>query len=746
MADEDSILDVLIKITEDPIAEQWRNIFMGDRTFAVKVQGVADVAQPKSATVPRSTTAQTLEVAFWRESLKHFPIFARYEREFKSLSKDITTGISTLHGLGRAALGLGGAGVAGAALASLYGLGRDAAFRGRFAAGIGGQAGSATAADIYLQRYINPQAGLAAVARGQNDITSPQYLGLNLLGLAGRQNEDPAKLLGEAAVAWSRISKTMDKTAALTMANAMKVDSIFDQETLIRLRETRTEDVEAQNKLIVAHQEEYDLTKDQIKIWTDLGQKVNASGSALANYFEKKLIDAAPEIDKFIDDVTTVGKELADLSVVAIKFATDVNYWLNKIEDFSLAPGKYLWKGDVTPATGAMEGIPEGGMDFRTKPETKPIPDIPIPPSLTDGPKGKLRPVPRIHSPVNNPPLNSTIDGGAAINERPDDIFGGVTRVGIFTPKIEKLNKEVVSTSDNLDAFSRKLVDSSRQFDSFNTSIKDFKTFLDKAPIDVGGGVSSGATMPDISGAPRATSTIMPRGGGLQGGIGIKPSKEPLIAGGGHVDANSLSTATKLTRDLEKDFGLTRTQAMGIVGNLAHESGDFKEMQEKGQPMGRGGWGWAQWTGPRRREFFDVTAGMDPKSYEANYKMLKHDLEGDYRKSVAELKRQNTIEGAATSFERTFERAGVVAMGSRINRGERYNKAVPQDLDSATSAAGITPAAQPARPVSKPTPHIGDMSLYQQNQGLQVNVSNSAGSNVTVQSAMLGYGAGSFIT
>jgi hypothetical protein len=43
----------------------------------------------------------------------------------------------------------------------------------------------------------------------------------------------------------------------------------------------------------------------------------------------------------------------------------------------------------------------------------------------------------RVHLPVNNPPLNSTIDGGAAINERPDDsgIFGGVTRVGIFTPR-----------------------------------------------------------------------------------------------------------------------------------------------------------------------------------------------------------------------------------------------------------------------------------------------------------------------
>jgi len=46
---------------------------------------------------------------------------------------------------------------------------------------------------------------------------------------------------------------------------------------------------------------------------------------------------------------------------------------------------------------------------------------------------------------------------------------------------------------------------------------------------------------------------------------------------------------------LTKDFGLTKEQAAGIVGNLGHESGGFKQLQEI-NPLGggKGGYGCAQ--------------------------------------------------------------------------------------------------------------------------------------------------------
>lgn len=94
----------------------------------------------------------------------------------------------------------------------------------------------------------------------------------------------------------------------------------------------------------------------------------------------------------------------------------------------------------------------------------------------------------------------------------------------------------------------------------------------------------------------------------------------------------------RLMRDLMRDYGLNKEYAAGIVGNLDYESGGFQHMQEI-EPLvkgSRGGWGYAQWTGPRRVAFekFAEENGLDPASYEANYGFLKHELgmtkEGDF--------------------------------------------------------------------------------------------------------------------
>ena len=55
---------------------------------------------------------------------------------------------------------------------------------------------------------------------------------------------------------------------------------------------------------------------------------------------------------------------------------------------------------------------------------------------------------------------------------------------------------------------------------------------------------------------------------------------------------------------LMSDFDLDVDASAAVLGNLGHESGGFLLMQEQ-KPLkgGRGGYGWAQWTGPRRRQF-----------------------------------------------------------------------------------------------------------------------------------------------
>ena len=71
-----------------------------------------------------------------------------------------------------------------------------------------------------------------------------------------------------------------------------------------------------------------------------------------------------------------------------------------------------------------------------------------------------------------------------------------------------------------------------------------------------------------------------------------------------------------------RDFPITpRTAA--ILGNLGHESAGLTILQEiKPTVAGsKGGYGWAQWTGPRRRayEAYCARIGKNPASDEANY-------------------------------------------------------------------------------------------------------------------------------
>jgi len=80
---------------------------------------------------------------------------------------------------------------------------------------------------------------------------------------------------------------------------------------------------------------------------------------------------------------------------------------------------------------------------------------------------------------------------------------------------------------------------------------------------------------------------------------------------------------------LASDLGITKDQAAGIVSNLMAESG-LRGINEEHPliPGSRGGFGWAQWTGPRRVEFEQWAEAhhLDPSSDEANYGFLVEDL------------------------------------------------------------------------------------------------------------------------
>ena len=118
--------------------------------------------------------------------------------------------------------------------------------------------------------------------------------------------------------------------------------------------------------------------------------------------------------------------------------------------------------------------------------------------------------------------------------------------------------------------------------------------------------------------------------------------------------------APRIMSKLMDDFGLTGTQAAGILGNIGHECDGFRLFQEV-KPIGggRGGFGWAQWTGPRRDAFeaFCRQQGLSPISDAANHGFLKRELETTHKAAVQAVKGTSTLAKAVREFERIFERA-----------------------------------------------------------------------------------------
>jgi hypothetical protein len=115
---------------------------------------------------------------------------------------------------------------------------------------------------------------------------------------------------------------------------------------------------------------------------------------------------------------------------------------------------------------------------------------------------------------------------------------------------------------------------------------------------------------------------------------------------------------------LMADFALDVESAAAILGNLGHESGGFQFLQEK-KPLisgSAGGWGWAQWTGSRRRAFeaYVERNNLDPAGDTANYKYLFLELkglEGDEERAIPAVKAAVGLREKVIAFELGFERA-----------------------------------------------------------------------------------------
>lgn len=179
-------------------------------------------------------------------------------------------------------------------------------------------------------------------------------------------------------------------------------------------------------------------------------------------------------------------------------------------------------------------------------------------------------------------------------------------------------------------------------------------------------------------------------------------------------------------RQLCADLELSPEQAAGIVGNLGFESGGFKELQELAPISGAGGWGWAQWTGPRRVGFNNWCAAhnLDRASDEANYGYLVEELKTSQAYALTRLRECATVEQAVFAFGVEFERpAGTTSThlpgyDGRLAyaRGALAGAAQAEDAPEAIPALDV--AATPVSPSPGP-PLAPAADLVEQQRNIQ---------------------------
>lgn len=145
----------------------------------------------------------------------------------------------------------------------------------------------------------------------------------------------------------------------------------------------------------------------------------------------------------------------------------------------------------------------------------------------------------------------------------------------------------------------------------------------------------------------------------------VAPPSVPNNGGGGS-EENEKATWIFLTNSLS-GMGLAPAQAAGVMGNLNQESTGFQPSTI--EASGGGGFGLAQWTGPRRTAIEEEAAkrGVDPNDFAFQLDWLKITAERDYADMMVALR------ATQDPTEATYIWHGSTSESSSVIPKSKYN-------------------------------------------------------------------------
>lgn len=147
--------------------------------------------------------------------------------------------------------------------------------------------------------------------------------------------------------------------------------------------------------------------------------------------------------------------------------------------------------------------------------------------------------------------------------------------------------------------------------------------------------------------------------------------------------------------------GIPYAAAVGFAGNFSVESGFNPGINEINPTVAgsRGGYGLAQWTGPRRRQYeaFAKSQGAAPDDLNAQLDFLAWELQNTEKGAAQAIFAARDPAEAARLVSEKFLRPGIPHLDNRIREATRIAGGNYQDAPQSQQNA-LAPQQEPAKP------------------------------------------------